>query len=223
MKKIISIIITTICLISISILSATATSGNCKPFYGTNATKNSYHNYWTRPVYSYLTTCDNGNYMRVQYDLVNSNYESYKEILIEYYDKNFNFIKYKTIKPVLPLFGAFYETDENYYIVSGQDNPDKKASVECYNIAKYDKNWKLIKDIGIKDCDTAYPFEAGSARVAINDKYMVIHTCHKMYNGHQSNRTLYFEIESMSELRATEIAYTSHSFNQFNYIFSLTL
>ena len=31
-----------------------------------------------------------------------------------------------------------------YYIVSGQNNPDELADVECFRITKYDKNWNRI-------------------------------------------------------------------------------
>ncbi len=69
--------------------------------------------------------------------------------------------------------------------------------------------------------NTAYPFDAGSARMVINGNYLFVRTCHKMYNGHQANVTFSVDTSSMNIVDKftgvwnTSNGYVSHSFNQF--------
>ena len=55
--------------------------------------------------------------MRVQAGAIDS-----QTLLIEYYDKQYNLQKTMTLQLSLPIFGAFYEADNNYYILTGANN-----------------------------------------------------------------------------------------------------
>lgn len=169
-------------------------------------------------IKSYLVNCGNGNLMRVQSDGSN--------VYAEYYNSDFNVIQNKNIEKELPIFGGFYEGKDAYYIVSGQNNHDESADVECFRITKYDKNWNRITSTGLYDCNTYSPFEAGSLRMAEASGYLFIRTSHTMYKSgdgyhHQANVTIQIDEKAMKITDSfTEIAnigygYVSHSFNQF--------
>ena len=126
-----------------------------------------------------------------------------------------------TVPLSLPVFGAFYESADNYYVLSGQNNTDHDDSVEVYHVTKYTKDWKALGSCGLFGANTAYPFDAGSARMVINGNYLFVRTCHKMYNGHQANVTFSVDTSSMNIVDKftgvwnTSNGYVSHSFNQF--------
>lgn len=48
-----------------------------------------------------------------------------------------------TVPLALPKYGAFYESGNHYYILTGQDNPDNNDAVEVYRVTKYSKDWKV--------------------------------------------------------------------------------
>lgn len=186
-----------------------------------NTGMNNYTNLyrWARPVSSYLTTAD-GGYMRVQSDSANS------RVLVEYYSKDFTLKSSKTIKYELPIFGAFYETEDSYYILSGQKNPSESDAVEVFRVTKYDKSWKRISAASLYGERTTVPFDAGCARMAHCGSTLVIRTCHEMYTSadgknHQANVTISVNTDTMTVTEAnTEVenygtGYCGHSFNQF--------
>lgn len=92
---------------------------------------------WSKPLRSYLAACGS-RWMRVQYA------ESMDGILVEYYDDSYQFESSKLIPQELPIFGGFYETDQNYFILTGQKNINQSPDAEVYRITKYDKNWNRI-------------------------------------------------------------------------------
>ena len=126
------------------------------------------------PLKSYLTESPDGGLMRVQ---AGTNIDGY---LIEYYSMDYKLQSQMLVSTELPIFGQFYETDDNYFIISGQNNPDSSADVECYRITKYDKEWNRICSTGLYDCNTRYPFDAGSCRAVSYGDYLLIRTCHGM-------------------------------------------
>ena len=172
---------------------------------------------WADTINSYLSY--NGKQiMRVEAPESNSDDQ---RILVEYYDLNYKFVSQKVIKKELPIFGGFYETDNNYYIVSGQKNPNQDDNLEVFRITKYDKNWNRIKSTGLNGANTKIPFDAGSVRMADNGEYLVIRTAHEMYNGHQANVTIQVKMDtlqitdSFTGVMNMDWGYVSHSFNQF--------
>ena len=171
-------------------------------------------------VKSYLTVCDNGNYMRVQSGAIEG------KLLVEYYSSDFEPLSTKLIDNELPIFGAFYDSSDNYYVLSGQENPKQNDSLEVFRITKYDKNWNKIKSCGLYGANTTVPFDAGSARMTHSGDHLLVRTCHKMYkssdgNNHQANVTIEVDMPSMTitdsytGVMNVDYGYVSHSFNQF--------
>ena len=173
---------------------------------------------WADTTKSYLTDIGNGNMMRVQADG--------SDIYVEYYDSQYNITGSRQINPELPVFGGFYNGRDAYYIVTGQENPDESDDVECYRITKYDKSWNRIGSVGLDNCNTYVPFDAGSLRMTESDGYLLIRTCHTMYQSsdgyhHQANVTIQVDVnkmqitDSFTDIMNVGYGYVSHSFNQF--------
>lgn len=190
----------------------------CTVYSGNNVEDQNYLRA-TSPIRSYLTTAPEGGLMRVQAGAVDG-------ILVEYYNADYQLTGTKTIPAELPIFGGFCESDSNYYLLTGQNNPDESKEVEVYRITKYDKEWNRIKSVGLYDCNTTAPFDAGSARMDTSGKYLLIRTCHEMYTSsdgknHQANVTIQVDMDTMTitdsytDVMNSSYGYVSHSFNQF--------
>ena len=191
----------------------------CVAYSGSNVNAQDYVQ-CSDTVKSYLTVCDNGNYMRVQSGAIEG------KLLVEYYSPNFEPLSTKLIDNELPIFGAFYDSGNNYYVLSGQENPKQNDSLEVFRITKYDKNWNKIKSCGLYGANTTVPFDAGSARMTHSGDHLLVRTCHKMYkssdgNNHQANVTIEVDMPSMTitdsytGVMNVDYGYVSHSFNQF--------
>ena len=191
----------------------------CVAYSGSNVNDQDYVQ-WSDTVKSYLTVCDNGNYMRVQSGAIEG------KLLVEYYSPDFEPLSTKLIDNELPIFGAFYDSGNNYYVLSGQENPKQNDSLEVFRITKYDKNWNKIKSCGLYGANTTVPFDAGSARMTHSGDHLLVRTCHKMYkssdgNNHQANVTIEVDMPSMTitdsytGVMNVDYGYVSHSFNQF--------
>ena len=191
----------------------------CVAYSGSNVNDQDYVQ-WSDTVKSYLTVCDNGNYMRVQSGAIEGKF------LVEYYSSDFEPLSTKLIDNELPIFGAFYDSSDNYYVLSGQENPKQNDSLEVFRITKYDKNWNKIKSCGLYGANTTVPFDAGSARMTHSGDHLLVRTCHKMYkssdgNNHQANVTIEVDMPSMTitdsytGVMNVDYGYVSHSFNQF--------
>ena len=186
----------------------------CNVYTGNNL---EYQDYpiWSAPISSYLVQSSSGNMMRVQADAIEN------KLLMEYYDSSYNIKKTMTLDLALPEFGGFYESGDNYYVLTGAENESKDDSKEVFNVSKYSKDWKFEGSCGLFGANTAIPFRAGSARMVMNGKYLFIRTCHEMYNGHQANVTFSVDTSNMSVVDSftgvwnTDNGYVSHSFNQF--------
>lgn len=197
----------------------TAVKTQCTTYEGSNVGAQNYYRH-TNTMKSYLVAQDDGSFMRVQYG------SEMEGLLVEYYDKDYNLTDTKIVDEELPVFGGFYATKDNYYVVTGQINKDEDNDLEVYRITKYDKKWNKIKSTGLKNCNTTYPFEAGSCRMDVSGKYMIIRTCHEMYKtndgyNHQANVTIQVDIDKMeitdsfTDISDSGDGYVSHSFNQF--------
>ena len=191
----------------------------CVAYSGSNVNDQDYVQ-WSDTVKSYLTVCDNGNYMRVQSGAIEG------KLLVEYYSSDFEPLSTKLIDNELPIFGAFYDSGNNYYVLSGQENPKQNDSLEVFRITKYDKNWNKIKSCGLYGANTTVPFDAGSARMTHSGAHLLGRTCHEMYkssdgNNHQANVTIEVDMPSMTitdsytGVMNVDYGYVSHSFNQF--------
>ena len=190
--------------------------------WGYNYFANSYYK-WSTPVMSYLVPVD-GGYMRVQAGNVNNvdilDYE-YVRVGVEYYDSSFNRIgkTYKLIGKELPIWGGFYAYGDFYYIITGQWNEKESDDVEVIRVTKYDKNWNRVGSASLYGDNTYSPFSFGSCDVTGWGHYLIIHTCHQMYKSsdglnHQSNLSLYLDVDKMDTVKSFSLAYASHAFTQ---------
>ena len=201
-------------LVNLCAFSVTASARVCTYYSGSNAGAQNYDR-WSSTVKSYIFKQSGTVYMTV------FGREDDYSASAEYYDTNYNIKKVVNVKKELPVFGAFYGTDKYFFLITGQNNKDQSEDVEIYRITKYDRNWKRLGSVGLYDCNTTVPFDAGSCRVTDNGTYMIIRTCHEMYNGHQANVTIEVNMENLAitdsytSVMNTGYGYVSHSFNQF--------
>lgn len=199
------------------LLCQSAFAIECSVIEGSNASAQNYA-VWTKPIKSNLILADNGQYMRVQH------VPSYGSVLIEYYDKSFNFISSKELDSELDIFGGFFACDNGYYIVTGKRNSKQSDSAEVIRITKYDKSWKRLTSVSLYGKNTIEPFDTGAVRFAKSDKYIMIRTCHEMYRSSvddRGNLTIQLDSENMTvtdcqfEASTVNYGYVRHSANQF--------
>ncbi|MEE0060884.1 MAG: dockerin type I domain-containing protein [Acutalibacteraceae bacterium] len=218
MKKLLSIIIV-LCMVLVLVPVSASAEGLCSTLTGNNREYQNYSTY-ASPIDSYLVQCSDGKLMRVQshYDL--------EGVLVEYYDTSYNLLSYKIIPQELPIFGGFYESKSNYFLITGQTNRDELNTTEVYRITKYDKSWNRLGSSGIYGANTTVPFDAGVARMVMCGNILFVHTSHEMYTAydgynHQANVTISMNADTMEIIRyKTSVSnsgtgYVSHSFNQF--------
>lgn len=213
-----------LCLLMIAVpgSSAWAAEGNCDVYEGKNVDgQNYYVETYGQVVDSYLTLCDDGTLMKVQH------VDGTEGVLVEYYDTSYNFLRSHMVLTELPVFGGFYETEDYYFLLTGQQNLDESADIEVFRVSKYDKEWNRLGSVGLYDCNTVVPFPAGSARFADNGQYLLVRTCHQMYTTaydglrHQANITIQIDMNTMELVDADTMisgryyGYISHSLNQF--------
>ncbi len=176
---------------------------------------------WNATSLSFITPTSDGGYMIFDAGSRNSS-EGY---IVEYYDSNYNFVSSKTIPVELPVFGGFYSDGSNYYLVTGQSNPEESATLEVYRVTKYNTSWTRQGAASLKDCNTTYPFDAGSVDMASANGKLFVRTCHEMYKSsdgynHQANVTMLVNTSNMTMLDShywvsySGTGYSSHSFNQ---------
>ncbi len=186
---------------------------------GNNINAQNYSYYYAKVINSYLTETPDGTLMRVQG-------ASDGKAYVEYYSPSYSPVGQKTIPAGLPLFGGFYSSGDNYYILSGQQNDAEDNSVEVYRVTKYDTDWNELGHASLFGANTYIPFDAGSARFDMCGNYLLIRTCHEMYQSsdgyhHQANVTIEIDTESMTvsdsymQVMNSTYGYVSHSFNQF--------
>ena len=186
----------------------------CKVYNGSNLENQDYSTFGSC-IDSYECTSPDGGIMRVQFGAVDG------KTLVEYYDTDYNIQKTVTVSLALPKYGAFYESGNHYYILTGQDNPDNNDAVEVYRVTKYSKDWKVQGSASLYGENTKKAFDFGSARMTMNGNILYVRTCHVMYGGHQANVTFSVNTDNMTVVdKKTDISYAStgyvsHSFNQF--------
>lgn len=186
----------------------------CKVYNGSNLENQDYSTFGSC-VDSYECISPDGGIMRVQFGAVDG------KTLVEYYDTDYNIQKTVKVPLVLPKYGAFYESGNHYYILTGQDNPDNNDAVEVYRVTKYSKDWKVQGSASLYGENTKKPFDFGSARMTMNGNILYVRTCHVMYGGHQANVTFSVNADNMTvvdkktDISYADTGYVSHSFNQF--------
>ncbi|OON99896.1 MAG: hypothetical protein ATN35_10285 [Epulopiscium sp. Nele67-Bin004] len=134
----------------------------------------------------------------------------------------------QTLPLSLPLFGGFHETDDYYFVVTGQENMEELKNLEVIRIEKYDKNFKLQGTTSVMGGDVYVqtPFHSGSVSMASNGDTLILHTARRAFASssdglnHQMQLTLEIDTKTMNyEFRTTSTYmqpnHVSHSFNQF--------
>ena len=131
-KYIFSVIILLTAIFLFAVPAAASAPSECDCLQGNNINSQDFTVYGS-PVYSYLTKAGSG-YMRVQGNLTKDGRsdvyaEGTQEVYAVYYDSAYNRTGWKKIPTELPRFGGFYETEQNYYLVTGQNNLSESDSV----------------------------------------------------------------------------------------------
>ncbi len=216
----VSVILSAIMLLATVCLPASAETESCFEYTSTNINAQEYKwDRWSNPIYSYLAPTSDGGLMRFQYETGN-------DYFVEYFDGDFNIKSTRMIPAELSVFGGFYSSGTNYYVLTGENNPNQLSTVECFRITKYDLSWNRLGSAGLFDCNTTVPFDAGCARFDMCGKYLIVRTAHEMYAStdglnHQANVTIQVDTstmtitDSLTKVWNSVYGYVSHSFNQF--------
>ncbi len=149
-----------------------------------------------------------------------------QQIILSRYDRDYNLLSRKEIPAELPYWGGFYASEDAFYIVTGQVNPEESPEIECFRVTKYDQDWNRLGSAPLFDCNTSSTsFSSGSLRMAEKGGYLIVRTCHDMYKtydgiNHQSNATFLYDMKKMEICDSMmdmdlSVGYVSHSFNQF--------
>ena len=208
-------------------LSVKAADDDCSAFFGDNTVNEV--NISAPPIESHLYQKSDGTFLKIRVSESEIKGDIFSEwevdegeniVLAETYDESFNYIGSKRIPLELDIYGGFYYDGTYYYVLSASDNHNEDDNKEVFRLTQYDKMWNKISHGSIYGADTYEPFRAGGARFTDCDGQIVVHTCHLMYTSsdglnHQSNITLYFNKNDISDCTYNNTFYTSHSFNQF--------
>ena len=168
---------------------------------------------WAEPVASYLIPHEDGSLTRleaVEGAVIAEEYNAEKKLTGR---------RLVTVNE-LPLFGGFYETKDNYFLVFGGANPGESDNYEVIRTVKYDKNWNRLGDARIYGDETYIPFDATSLRMVSCGDYLYVITGREIYAmegiHHQTNYMYRVHIPTMTaESGSSWGGYCSHSFNQF--------
>lgn len=154
-----------------------------------------------------------------------SNYTIYPidNIAVERFDAQGELVSTITLAEELPLFGAFFDSGEHFYVAYGQPNEDKDDSLEVLRVVQYDREWKRLGAVSVKGREsyTIYPFCATTSRMAVSGDgdTVALYTARQRYDGHQSNLTVLMDTDSFHIQKVMGGQYpdnhVSHSFGQF--------
>lgn len=163
MKRIISLFLALVLVCGMvsaaSAASGGAVSSNIDDHFYINAGR-FYH-----PIYSNLAY-ENGQYVRAE--------AIGDELVVETYDRDFNFLSGKTIPLELPVFGGVRMDSDYNFVVVGQDNLNEDDSVEVFRIIRYTKDWQKVDHTSLFGANTYIPFDAGSLRFDRRDRKSVV-------------------------------------------------
>ena len=186
-----------------------------------NKEKQDYTTYYSKTVESYLTETADGRLMRVE-DRGNGT------IGVMYFNEQYDCTDTLNVELGLPKFGAFHAgSDGNYYVLTGQDNPEEQDTVEVFRITKYNNNWQLLGYGGLLGANTVEPMRSSATRMTDDGDFLFVRSSHKMYKSekdgknHQASVTIQVDKKTMEIVDAqTRVinegyGYTSHSFDAY--------
>ncbi len=171
---------------------------------------------WSYPVWSNLYV-KNGGLERVEYVPQLRGFE----LLRALYSLDGVLLEQQTIEQELPIYGGFFAGKDANYLGFGQENPDHSDDTEVIRIVRYSRDWKRLNSVSLRGINTSVPFRCGAVRMTEDSNLLYIHTCHEMYNGHQSNLTFALRktdlsvTDMRSGVSSVSTGYVSHSFNQY--------
>lgn len=189
------------------------------PAQTSNIGDNNYvYDRWTATVNSYLVVNGDGTLTRVE--------GTGREVTVETYGSDLQFVSKTALAMELPLFGGFYSGATHNFLVFGQENPNEDDGREVIRIVCYTKSWQRVGSASLYGANTTVPFDAGRVSFAEYGGYLYIRTAHEMYmssdgRNHQANLMLNLRLHDMqiteSNYQVFNISngYVSHSFNQF--------
>ena len=173
---------------------------------------------WSKGYY----TIDNGD------GTVSGLVVSSDAITVERFNADGSLASSKTVERELPIFGAFLDSGEHFYLAFGQDNDKEEDGREVWRIVQYDRNWNRLASASVSGGDsyTTSPFRATVSRMAVSadGRTLALHAARQRYTTpddglrHQSNLTITVNTADMKVLSVGEkfpSNHVSHSFGQF--------
>lgn len=148
-------------------------------------------------------------------------------LLVERFGADGNLVSSRTVEKELPIFGAFLDSGDHFYLAFGQKNDEQDDNKEVWRIVQYDREWNRIASASVNGGDsyTTVPFfsTANTAMTLSEKGTLCLHTARQRYltpdDGlrHQSNITITVDTANMSVLSVSEqfpFNHASHSFDQ---------
>lgn len=149
-------------------------------------------------------------------------------ISVERYDARGNVVSTRTLPMELPIFGAFLDSGEHFYLAFGQRNEAQDDDKEVYRVVQYDRDWNRLGAVSLNGAEsyTTEPYRSTVSRMAVSGdgKTLALHAARTRYTSedgrrHQSNITLIMDTAPFRLRRAMGEPfpdnYVSHSFGQF--------
>lgn len=144
-------------------------------------------------------------------------------ITVERFDEKGALVSSKTLELELPVFGAFFDSGDHFYLAFGQNNPEKDDDQEVFRVVQYDRAWERQGQVSVngKDSYTDEPFRSAIARMAVSvdGETLALYAARKRYDGHQSNITILMDTKpfQIQKVMGQEFPtnHVSHSFGQF--------
>jgi len=151
--------------------------------------------------------------------IVNSSDEFY----VERYDAQGNVVSSKALPMELPIFGAFLDGGDCFYLAFGQMNQEMDDSKEVWRIVQYDREWNKVGSVSVTGGESyaKEPYRSAVARMAVSEDggTVTLYAARTRYDGHQSNITISMDTKpfSIQKIMGERFPsnHVSHSFGQF--------
>ena len=142
---------------------------------------------------------------------------------VERYDAQGKVVSTQSLPMELPIFGAFFDSGEHFYLAFGQMNEERDDGKEVYRVVQYDRNWKRLGAVSLDGADSyaVEPYRSAIPRMAVSadGDTVALYASRTRYDGHQSNITLLMSTAPFRLRKAVGEQYpdnhVSHSFGQF--------
>ncbi len=144
------------------------------------------------------------------------------KLYVQYLDKEYNLLNSTEVNLELPKWGGMYFGDEYNYVVMGKNKDNKSEhGGETYRITKYDKMFNEVDRLSVysEESYTSIPFDNGNVSMALQDNILLVYTCRKRLDGHQSNICFKIDTKDMKIINQNgmsqfPVIHVSHSLGQ---------